>query len=64
MTISLRNRMVLTYSLFICVFILLLSFVINQFALWLFQGFVRDSADEQSRQAAVLVSEQYSPETG
>jgi len=64
MTISLRNRMVLTYSLFVCVFILLLSFVINQFALWLFQGFVRDSADEQSRQAAVLVSEQYSPETG
>ena len=64
MTISLRNRLVLTYSLFICVFIVLLSFVINRLASGLFEDFVLDSSGEQSRQAAQLVAEQYSPATG
>jgi len=64
MTISLRGRMVLTYSLFICAFIALLSFVINRFASEQFLGFVSDSADAQSRQLAFSIAEQYSPETG
>ncbi|MCL2381775.1 MAG: ATP-binding protein [Treponema sp.] len=64
MTISLRGRMVLTYSFFICVFILLMGSVINRFAAGLFQDFIRDSADDQSWQAAALIAEQYSPETG
>jgi len=64
MTISLRARMVLTYSLFACAFIALLSFATSRFASGQFAGFVSDSADEQSRRVAFAIAEQYSPETG
>jgi len=64
MTITLRSRLILTFALFACAFIVLLSFVINQFASALFVDFVSDTADEQSRQAATFIAEQYSPEIG
>ena len=63
MTVSLRLRMILTYSLLVCLFIFLMGLVVNRFALSLFHGFVREGALETGRQAAALVAEQYSPET-
>lgn len=56
--------MVLTYSLFVCAFIVLLSLVINRFAFSLFSNFVSDSFDQQCRGMAASIADQYSPETG
>jgi len=63
-TVKLRDRMVLTYSLLVCVFVVLLSVVTDRFASTLFLGFVSDSADQQSWQVAASVARQFSGEAG
>lgn len=62
--ISLKSRLVLTYSLFICLFIMTLSIVTNQFASNLFSWLVKDNIAAQSEKIAASISEQYSLESG
>ncbi|MCL2609414.1 MAG: ATP-binding protein [Treponema sp.] len=61
---SLRSRMILSYSLFVCFFLAILGLLTNRFALGLFGNFVNDNADRQSLEIAESLSEQYLPETG
>ncbi len=61
---SIRRRLMLTYALFICVLVVLMSLVTNQLSGKLFAGFVRKNIAEQSQRIAEALSEQYVPENG
>jgi signal transduction histidine kinase len=61
--ISLRNRLALTYALFICVSVLVMGIVINRFAEKLFSVFVTENINTESREIAGTIAEQYNPRT-
>jgi signal transduction histidine kinase len=58
---SLRNRLALTYALFICVSVLVMGAIINRFAEKLFSDFVTENINTESREIADTIAEQYNP---
>ncbi|MFP3041990.1 HAMP domain-containing histidine kinase [Treponema primitia] len=62
--ISLRNRLALSYALFICVSVLVMGFIINRFAEKLFSAFVTENINTESREIADTIAEQWDPNTG
>lgn len=61
--ISLRNRLVLIYALFICLSVLLLGLIINRFAGKLFASFVTENINSESREIVNSITDQYDPGT-
>ncbi|GHV74411.1 sensor histidine kinase [Spirochaetia bacterium] len=61
MMLSLRNRLALTYALFICVSVLVMGIVINRFAEKLFSVFVTENINTESREIADTIAKQYDP---
>jgi signal transduction histidine kinase len=59
--LSLRNRLALSYALFICVSVLVMGIVINQFAEKLFAAFVTENINTESREIADTIADQYNP---
>ncbi len=57
--ISLKTRLVLTYGVFICIAVVILSFVTNAFADQLFAQFVRDNIQAQNEVIVDALEEQY-----
>jgi signal transduction histidine kinase len=59
--ISLRNRLVLTYALFICVSVLVMGIIINRVAERLFSAFVAENINAESAEIANTISNQWDP---
>jgi hypothetical protein len=59
--ISLRNRLAMTYALFICASVLIMGIIINRFAEKLFSVFVTENINTESRDIADTIAEQYDP---
>lgn len=62
--ISLKGRLALTYSLFICLSVLALSLLTNDYATKLFSRFVRENIAVQNQQIVDSVSAQYDENEG
>ncbi|MDR0319939.1 MAG: HAMP domain-containing histidine kinase [Treponema sp.] len=60
-TISLKNRIALTYALFISLALAILCFIINIFAGKFFTDFVKDNITAKSKEIVRMVAEQYDP---
>jgi signal transduction histidine kinase len=60
---SLKNRLVLTYMLFIFLSVSALTFFINVFAGSIFAEFTRNNIENQSREIAESIADQYDPLT-
>src|SRR5215471_8482387 len=63
-TISLKNRLTLTYVLFISLALFVLCLVINFFTNIFFTALVKDNIAAKSREIVRIVEEQYNPLTG
>jgi len=63
-TISLKNRLTLTYVLFISLAMLVLCIVINLFTNIIFAALVKNNIAAKSREIIRIVEEQYNPLTG
>ncbi|GHV52056.1 hypothetical protein AGMMS49579_08730 [Spirochaetia bacterium] len=61
--ISLKNQLVLTYALFICLAVLTLGIMINLIGTQLFSGYVRSNIQVQSEEIVNSVMDQYDPST-
>ncbi|GHU77908.1 sensor histidine kinase [Spirochaetia bacterium] len=61
--ISLKNQLVLTYALFICLAVLTLGIMINLIGTRLFSGYVRSNIQVQSEEIVNSVMDQYDPST-
>jgi signal transduction histidine kinase len=61
MTISLKNRLALTYALFISLALGILAFTINVFTGFIFASLVRDNIAEESGEIVRAVRDQYNP---
>jgi hypothetical protein len=59
--ISLRNRLALTYALFVCVSVLVMGAVIHRFAEKLFSAFVTENINAESAEIAETIAELYDP---
>ncbi|GHV62592.1 sensor histidine kinase [Spirochaetia bacterium] len=59
--LSLKNQLVLTYTLFICLAVLTLSIMINLIGGRLFSGYVRSNIKVQSEEIVNSVMDQYDP---
>ncbi|MDR1389947.1 MAG: HAMP domain-containing protein [Treponema sp.] len=59
--LSLKNRLSLTYALFISIALLILTLVINHFAFLMFSRLVRNNINERSGEIVRAVAEQYNP---
>lgn len=60
---GLKNRLILTYGLFISLSVLCLSILINRFAGTTFAEFIRDNIRVQSEEIVRSVTDQYDPAT-
>jgi signal transduction histidine kinase len=61
--ISLKNRLALTYALFVCLSILVMGAVINRFAEKLFSSFVAKNINDESAEIADTIADFYNPRT-
>ena len=59
--ISLRNRLALSYALFVCVSVLVMGAVINRFAEKLFSAFVSEKISAESAEIAHAIADFYNP---
>jgi signal transduction histidine kinase len=59
--IRLRNRLALSYALFICVSVLVMGAVINRFAEKLFSAFVAENINAESAEIAHAIADFYDP---
>jgi signal transduction histidine kinase len=59
--ISLRNRLALTYALFICISVLVMGIIINRFAERLFSAFVTENINAENVEIANTISDQWDP---
>jgi signal transduction histidine kinase len=59
--ISLRNRLALSYALFVCVSVLVMGAVINRFAEKLFSAFVAEKINAESAEIAHAIADFYDP---
>ncbi|MDR1618237.1 MAG: two-component sensor histidine kinase, partial [Treponema sp.] len=64
MTISLKNRLALTYALFISLALGLLTFTINVFTGLIFTGLIKENIAEKSEEIVRAMADQYRPGTG
>ncbi|MDR1637192.1 MAG: HAMP domain-containing protein [Treponema sp.] len=64
MTISLKNRLALTYALFISLALGLLTFTINIFTGLIFTGLIKENIAEKSKEIVRVMADQYRPGTG
>jgi signal transduction histidine kinase len=61
--ISLQNRLTLSYALFICVSLAVLTMVINQFTGIFFTALVKENIAEKSREIVRVIGDQYNPQS-
>ncbi|MDR1950315.1 MAG: HAMP domain-containing histidine kinase [Spirochaetaceae bacterium] len=62
--ISLKNRLSLTYAVFISIALLILTLIINRFTDIMFSRLIRDNIRERSGEIVSAIAEQYNPYTG
>ncbi|MDR2134699.1 MAG: HAMP domain-containing histidine kinase, partial [Treponema sp.] len=62
--ISLKNRLALTWALFISLALGVLTLVINLFTGWVFTGLIRENIAEKSAEIAETIGRQYRPLSG
>ncbi|MDR0878374.1 MAG: HAMP domain-containing protein, partial [Treponema sp.] len=58
---KLRNRLSVTYALFICLGVLILGLIINRIGGNLFSGFIQNNINAQCKEMARSISDQYDP---